>query len=65
MSSDNQQLLAWAMQIVQQAQGTGMYGEVTVRMEAGKIVHVDKREGYKPPKAGMLAKESGVTGNAG
>jgi len=65
MSSDNQQLLAWAMQIVQQAQGSGMYGEVTVQIKAGEIVHVEKKEHYKPPKAGMLAKESGVTGKAG
>jgi len=65
MANNSQQLLAWAAQIIQEAQGAGMYGEVTVRLEAGKIVHVDKRESYKPPKAGMLAKESGVTGNAG
>lgn len=62
MSDNSQQLLAWASQIIQQAQGSGMYGEVTVRLEAGKIVHVDKRESYKPPQPGMLAKESGVTG---
>jgi len=65
MANNSQQLLAWAAQIIQEAQGAGMYGEVTVQIKAGEIVHVEKKEHYKPPKAGMLAKESGVTGKAG
>ena len=40
----------WACQEIITASSTGFYGSITVKMENGKVVHLDKHESFKPPK---------------
>lgn len=40
---------AWVASKIQQAQRNRVYGEVVVKLEAGKIVHVREVKNCKPP----------------
>ena len=53
MSSDSERL-AWVASIIQKNQKSRTYGEVIIKMEAGKIVHVDEKKSHKPPKKRVL-----------
>lgn len=49
MTRDNE-LLAWVVQMIQEAQKAKEYGVIEIKMEGGCIVHVNKTKGMKPPQ---------------
>ena len=49
--TDKRKLLAWAAAIIDREQQAGAYGQVSVILEAGKIVRVETRRTEKPGNA--------------
>ncbi|MFC3227341.1 hypothetical protein ACFOGJ_08880 [Marinibaculum pumilum] len=52
-------MLAWVAGLIRQAQSSGTYGTVTIHLEAGKILRAQVAANYKPPAAGVNARETG------
>ena len=42
--------LKWIMAQIRERMENGFFGALDVKMENGRIVHLDVREGLKPPK---------------
>lgn len=45
----DKETLAWVASQIQQAQRKRLYGEVTIKFEAGRIVHMQEKRNFKPP----------------
>lgn len=45
----NKEQLAWVASKIQQCQHNRLYGELVIKFESGKIVHVSEKKTYKPP----------------
>lgn len=54
------ELLAWVAGLIRQAQSAGTYGTVTIHMEAGRILRAQVTTNFKPPAAGVNARETGA-----
>lgn len=54
MSSPRQDVLTWAMSIVEQEMRNGAYGQITIILEAGQIVRAKVERSEKPPEKRQL-----------
>ena len=42
--------MTWFIDLIKKLQTDRFYGTLTLRFEAGKIVHCKREESFKPPK---------------
>jgi hypothetical protein len=42
--------MTWLFDLIRKLSAAGFYGKIIITFEAGRIVHGERREAFKPPK---------------